>query len=184
MQIKFSKIILCLLLLGALNSSTLLGSDWEKKVRYGVSGNKLEYSVNNDYNWGVQVELNIIKKFKSIEGFRLGWAVDFDYYTLGEVEALTDDAGYNADIMLLTGYSFKDRYKVPLELVLGLGYGFGQIGEDYAHGYAYKTYANYDLTQTLGVGIQFKHIDMKVVTLLGSFNSGLDIVSAFICIKI
>lgn len=158
----------------------LMAGGWEKNIDVGVSGNKLEYNSNQDYNWGVQLEMNSVKSFKSVAGFRLGWNLGFEYYTLGEVESLNDSAGYNVDAMILGGYAFNDKFDIPIELLAGLGYAGGQIGTDYNHGLSYKGVATLKITDGFGVGVQYKHVDLTVVTLGGEFDSGLDIASAFL----
>lgn len=158
----------------------LMAGGWEKSIDVGLSGNKLEYNSNQDYNWGLQLEMNSVKAFESAPGLRLGWNLGFEYYTLGKVESLNDSAGYNVDAMLLGGYTFDDKFNVPIELLGGIGYAGGQIGKDYNHGLAYKGVATLKITDGFGIGVQYKHVDLNVVTLIGEFGSGLDIASAFL----
>ena len=167
----------------ALVSTTAHAGAWEKKLNLGISGNKLEYNSNQDYNWGGQMEMHMVKKFESAQGLRVGWNIGLEYYTLGEVESLNDDAGMNIDAMILAGYTFDDKFKVPIELLGGVGYALGQIGKDYNQGLAYKGVATWYMTDGFGLGVQYKHVDLSVVTLMGEFDSGLDITSAFLSIK-
>ena len=157
-----------------------MAGDWEKKTNYGLSGNKLEYNSNQDYNWGGQIEYNAARKFESVAGLRVGWNVGFDFYTLGDVESLNDSAGYSVDGMIIAGYTFNDAFDVPVEFMAGVGYAGGQVGEDYNTGLTYKGTAMYNFTDGFGMGVQFKHVDLSVVTLAGEFDSGLDIASAFL----
>ena len=165
-------------------ATPVMANDWEKKMNIGISGNKLEHNSNQDYNWGAQAEFNTARSFKSVPGLRLGWNLAFEYYTLGEVESLNDDAGMNVDGMIIAGYTFADKFDVPVEFMGGVGYAVGQIGKDYNSGLAYKGAVMYNFTPGFGMGVQYKHVDLSVVTLVGEFDSGLDIASAFISISI
>ena len=161
-------------------ATSAIAGDWEKKANFGVSGNKLEYNSNQDYNWGGQIEYSAARKFESVAGLRVGWNVGFDFYTLGDVESLNDSAGYSVDGMIIAGYTFNDAFEVPVEFMAGVGYAGGQIGKDYNTGLTYKGTAMYNFTDGFGMGVQYKHIDLSVVTLAGEFDSGLDIASAFL----
>lgn len=159
--------------------TSLTAGSWEKRVNVGVSGNKLEYNSNQDYNWGAQMELESTTEFDSVAGLRMGWNIGFEYYTLGEVKSLNDSAGYNVDGMIIGGYSFDEKFNIPMTLLGGVGYAAGQIGSDYNHGLTYKATALLSLSDSFGVGVQYKHVDLSVVTAIDSFDSGLDIASAY-----
>ena len=164
----------------SLMATPLMANKTQTHLDVGLSGNKLEYNSNQDYNWGVQLELSGTTSLDPAPGLRIGWNLGFEYYTLGAIESLDDSIGLNVDAMILGGYSFDDKFKVPIELMAGVGYGVGQIGKDYNSGLAYKGVASYDITKNFGIGVQYKHVDLSVVTLAGEFDSGLDIASVFL----
>ena len=176
---RLSKTIAVATLITFLTTSAMAGN-WEKKMNVGVSGNKLEYNSNQDYNWGAQAEFNTARRFESVAGLRVGWNIAFDFYTLGDVESLNDDAGYSVDGMIIAGYTFNDAFNVPVEFMAGVGYAGGQIGADANSGLAYKGAVMYNFTKGFGMGVQYKHVDLDVVTLGGKFDSGLDMASAFL----
>ena len=95
-------------------------------------------------------------KPQKLHGAEFGIGTDMLFFSLGKVKGLEDDAGMAVNFDLLAGYSFAE-HGAPVTLVAGVGYGVGQIGSDYFDGLTYEGAAEYDFSETKGIGFKYCH---------------------------
>ena len=165
------------------NYNTIQKSEWIKSVSYGISYVEL-FDTNMNPQLGFSADFMLVRKFSNILGLRIGADIGLDMFLLENDKDLNSDIGYTMDLSLIGGYNLKDKFDIPIEFILGIGYQFGYIGSNTVTGINYQSKINWLLTKKYGIGVEYKNADLKMYTLLGYLDMNTNLYSIFIDIKL
>jgi hypothetical protein len=163
---KIMKTFTKLFIVGALCASSLQASS----ITYGItSADFAKNGSNAGFSFGIQ---KLFYKPQKLNGFGIGAIIGSDYFTLDKISGLDDDMGLLINTDLLLGYSYK-----KVTLLVGLGYGLGQVGSETFKGRNYLGALEYNFTDKHGIGIKYKNnaVDLTI----GGKSDDLEITSIY-----
>jgi hypothetical protein len=126
-------------------------------INFAITENKMD---TGDYHLGGEIGIDMMKTFSN--GFEIGGAIDAGMFMVKNYQSLNDDAGELVDFLFRIGYNFNNALQIPMSLRGGIGYGFGQAGNDTIQGVVYDVAGEYDFSQKYGVGIKYKTASMTL----------------------
>ena len=173
-----SKLLKLLPLSAILLTSNLLSYDVADK-HFGInlvsigdnSGKGFSYGTNK--MWSIDFLTN---QFESTEKFKIGneylVGVGFDIdYTNIDVSP-TNDFVYGGDMKMYIGYDFRNQFKQPFNVKLGLGYDVTVVSSNvYYSGMIYTASTTYDFTDKFGIELNYKRGELDLSLANGTGDS-------------
>jgi hypothetical protein len=144
----------------AMSSSTLLMAD----KKGSLFSYQIGYSTNTTHAAGAD-EPEVGGFYNGIDlmatgtsGFGMGVGFDINIWNPENFRGVSRGHGiYTMGSTLKIGYTFQNRYDIPLKLKAGIGYGVMDVTVHDGWGKHYEAGGEYLLSKNLGVGVKYKY---------------------------
>jgi len=106
--------------------------------------------------YGAGLDIPVFKN--KVQGVTLGGEFNVDFFGLdSDNEYDFSSFAYGGDIQLTAGYSFNDKFKVPVQLKVGVGYNYLNLNSDvYTYGVEYRVSADYSFTDKFSAEVSYR----------------------------
>ncbi|MDD3769909.1 MAG: outer membrane beta-barrel protein [Sulfuricurvum sp.] len=97
-------------------------------------------------------------------GFGLGVGFDVNGWGPDNSRGISDGHGmYTMGATAKVGYTFENKFDIPLKLKAGIGYGLMDVTVHDGWGVQYETAAEYRIYKSFGLGIKYKYAEADML---------------------
>jgi hypothetical protein len=141
-------------------SSALLAQDSGNLSSYhlGYSSNDLSY---NESQGGFYNSIDFFNT--SASGLGIGIGADLNIWNSSSNTYTRKTTMFSMGGMLKMGYTFQNRFNIPLRLKAGVGYGVIKSVDDSGWGMQYDAGGEYLVYRSLGVGVKYKYAEADLM---------------------
>ncbi len=110
---------------------------------------------NTDANPGIYVVFDTMTMSEAFQGFGYGIGFDANFFYTKSNGAAREYPAYTMGVQAKAGYSFEERFDVPLKLKAGVGYGATHALDENGWGVQYEASAEYTIYDRYGLGVKY-----------------------------
>lgn len=97
-------------------------------------------------------------------GFGLGIGFDINYWSPDNSQGVSDGhVTYTMGATAKVGYTFENKFDIPLKLKAGVGYGLMDVTVHDGWGIQYEAAAEYRIYKAFGLGVKYKYAEADML---------------------
>lgn len=161
MSIKLKASILFSILLSSSLAAETQGSLFSYQIGYSVNSIEANGVTEGDTG-GMYTGVDLMKASPSGWGGGIGF--DINYWSPQNSRGVSDGhVMYTMGASAKIGYTFENRFNVPLKLKAGIGYGLMDVTVHDGWGMQYEAAAEYRIYQSFGLGVKYKYAEADML---------------------